>query len=96
MSFSIRWTTEAEESFGHITHYLEEFRSEKQVQKFVKTVSQTLHKIADFPYMFEASSSNSSIRKGFLTEQCSLFYLVEGNVVILLYFWDNRRKPRFF
>lgn len=94
MIFSIRWTTEAQESFGHITHYIEEHRSEKQAQKFVRTVNKTIFEIANFPYIFEASASNSSIRKGFVNKRCSLFYQIENDVVILLYFWDNRRKPR--
>lgn len=94
MSFSIRWTTEAEESFGHIIHYLEEHRSEKQIQKFILIVNTTIKKIAGFPYLFEASFSNSSIRKGFVTKQCSVFYQVDNDTIILLYFWDNRRKPR--
>ena len=62
----------AEESFRHITHYLEEYGSEKQAQKFVKIVRKKIRKIADFPYMYEASASSSSIRKGIVNKQCSL------------------------
>jgi plasmid stabilization system protein ParE len=95
MSFSIRWTTKAQESFGHIIRYLEEYRSEKQVRKFISVVNITLKRTADFPYMFEASTSNPSIRKGFVTKQCSFFYQIDRDAIALLYFWDNRRKPRF-
>ncbi|WP_159472953.1 type II toxin-antitoxin system RelE/ParE family toxin [Dyadobacter sp. 3J3] len=95
MTFTVRWTTEAEESFRLIIHYLEENRSEKQTQKFVRIVRNKIRKIADFPHMFEASASNSTIRKGVITKQCLLFYQVENDVVVLLYFWDNRRKPRY-
>jgi plasmid stabilization system protein ParE len=93
MSFSIRWTPEAEDSFGEVIKYLEEKWSERRVQKFVRTVNKVLKKIADFPYMFEASASQPTIRKGFIAKQCSLFYEVNDDTIILLFFWNNRRKP---
>ncbi|CAG5016508.1 hypothetical protein DYBT9275_05570 [Dyadobacter sp. CECT 9275] len=93
MSLTIRWTTEAEESFGDVLNYLEEKWSERQVRKFVRTVNKVLQKIADFPYMFEASRTSLHVRKGFISKQCSLFYEVKDDTIILLYFWNNRRKP---
>ena len=65
MSFIIRWTAEAEFTFNQIVQYLENKWLERQVQKFVRTVNKTLLKIPEFPQMFERSSSNANLRKGY-------------------------------
>ncbi|WP_439584760.1 type II toxin-antitoxin system RelE/ParE family toxin [Dyadobacter bucti] len=93
MSLSIRWTSEAEESFSQIIFYLENKWSERQVKKFLQTVNKTIFHIAKFPYMFEASLFKPNVRKAFITKQCSLFYEVGEDTIVLLFFWDNRRKP---
>jgi len=93
MNKSIRWTQEAEESFAHIICHLEEKWSENQVKKFIKIVNKALKQLSKFPYMYEASVYNPKVRKGFIAKQCSLFYEVNEDTVVLLYFWDNRRKP---
>ena len=77
MSLIIRWTAKAEFTFNQIIQYLENKWSERQVPRFVKTVNNIIKKIAEFPHMFESSSSNTNIRKGYITKQCSLFYEFE-------------------
>lgn len=93
MNRQVIWTLEAEMTFEQIIQYLEKESSEKEIRKFVRIANKTLKRIAAFPYLFEASASNPSVRKGFVTKQCSLFYQIEEESIMLLYFWDNRRKP---
>ncbi len=95
MNLPIVWTGEAETTFEQIVQYLEKVWSEKEVRKFIRIVKKTLAKIAVVPYLFEASISDPSVRKGFITKQCSLFYQIEEESITLLYFWDNRREPLF-
>ena len=93
MKLAIRWTKEAEETFDYIIKYLQEKWSAKQVQEFVRIVNNVLKQISEFPHMYKASRSNPNIRKGFIGKQCSLFYEIQNETVVLLFFWDNRRKP---
>jgi plasmid stabilization system protein ParE len=93
MSLPVRWTTEAEESFAKIIEHLEETWSEKEVRKFIRTVNKVLKQISGFPRMYEASAANPGVRKGFIAKQCSLFYEIKEDSIVLLFFWDNRRKP---
>ena len=93
MNLAIRWTHEAERTFGQIIEYLEEKWSEKQVQKFIKRVNRVLKQISEFPFIFKASIANNNVRKGFVARQCSLFYEIGQDEIVLLFFWDNRRRP---
>lgn len=94
MSLPIRWTAEAEESFTDIIAHLENNWSEKEIRKFIRRTKDVLKQIAAFPLMYEASRSRPRVRKGFVTKQCSLFYEVKQDHIVLLYFWDNRRESQ--
>ncbi|HWV31223.1 MAG TPA: type II toxin-antitoxin system RelE/ParE family toxin [Dyadobacter sp.] len=93
MNMPIRWTAKAEKSITDIIAHLETNWSEKEVRKFIRKTRDVLKQIAVFPLMYEASRSRSGLHKGFVTKQCSLFYKVKKDHIVLLSFWDNRRKP---
>jgi plasmid stabilization system protein ParE len=94
MSLPIRWSAEAENTFADIIAHLEINWSEKEIRKFIRETKDVLKQIAAFPLMYEASRSRPHVRKGFVTKQCSLFYEVKQDYIVLLYFWDNRREPQ--
>lgn len=93
MSLPVHWSAEAEDTFDDIITHLELNWSEKEVRKFFRTTRDVLKQISSFPLMYKASRSRWEIRRGFITKQCSLFYEVKEDHILLLYFWDNRRKP---
>lgn len=93
MSLPVRWTTVAEDSFSEIIAFLEERWSEREARNFVRKSNRLIKQISHFPYSYEASVHNPEVRKGFVAKQCSLFYEVKEDVIVLLYFWDNRREP---
>ncbi|QRQ99964.1 type II toxin-antitoxin system RelE/ParE family toxin [Dyadobacter sandarakinus] len=93
MTFEIRWTSEAETSFREIVAYLEAEWTEKEARKFIRRARTLFSQIAKFPFMCEASNTNKKVRRGFVTKQCSLFYEINDDVIVLLYFWDNRANP---
>jgi plasmid stabilization system protein ParE len=93
MSLPVRWTTVAEESFAEIIEFLEERWSEREVRSFIRKSNRLIKQISLFPYSYESSALNPNIRRGFVVKQCSLFYEVKADVIVLLYFWDNRRDP---
>ncbi|SDH18987.1 Plasmid stabilization system protein ParE [Dyadobacter soli] len=93
MNMPVRWTAEAEKSFTDIIAHLETNWSEKEVRKFIRKTKDVLKQISVFPLMYEASRARPGVRKGFVTKQCTLFYKVKKDHIVLLSFWDNRRKP---
>ncbi|MBK0381363.1 type II toxin-antitoxin system RelE/ParE family toxin [Pedobacter sp. SD-b] len=95
MSLDIAWTKEAEEIFELILNHLESNWSPKQAAKFFKSVNSTLLTISKQPFIFKASEDNPNVRKAAISKQTSFFYKVEGDKIIILYFWDNRQNPTF-
>lgn len=93
MKLPVRWTTVAEDSFADIVAFLEEKWSDREARNFVRKSNKVIKQISQFPYSFEASAYRPEVRKGFVAKQCSLFYEVKDDVIVLLYFWDNRRNP---
>ncbi|WP_031527088.1 type II toxin-antitoxin system RelE/ParE family toxin [Dyadobacter crusticola] len=93
MNLPVVWTFEAETGFAEIIGYLEDEWSEKEVKNFVHRVRKVIKHISCFPQMFEASPTNPRVRKALIAKQQSLFYQIEEDCIVLLSFWDNRRKP---
>ena len=93
MSLKIRWTTKAEQALSEIVDYPEEKWSSREVKMFVQKVDRILIRISYFPYLLEASSFRRSVRKAIASKQCTLFHEVREDHIVLLLFWDNRRKP---
>lgn len=93
MSLPVRWTTVAEDSFAGIIEFLQEKWSEREVRNFIRKSNRLIKQISQFPYSYESSAQHPNIRRGFVVKQCSLFYEVKKDVIVLLYFWDNRRDP---
>jgi plasmid stabilization system protein ParE len=94
MNLPVVWTFEAETGFAEILGYLEDEWSEREVKKFIHRVKRIVKGISSFPQMFEASPSNPKVRKAVLAKQQSLFYQIEEDRIVLLSFWDNRRRPK--
>ncbi len=73
----IIWTYTAKGTFAQILEYLLENWTTKEVDKFTEEVRNIISQIEGNPYMFEASSKNKSVRKGFVNSLVSLFYRVQ-------------------
>ncbi len=92
----IIWTFTAKGTFAQILKYLLENWTTKEIDKFTLEVRHTISQLEKNPYMFEASSKNKTIRKGFVNNLVSLFYRVkpQKNEIELLLFWNNRQNPK--
>lgn len=95
MTLPIFWNIEAQITFDAIVEYIESVWGEKEVANFFHQTQRVLKSISKQPYIFKASEINQNIRKGLISKQTSLFYQVEKNRIIILYFWDNRQEPIF-
>lgn len=93
MSFTIKFTSEAEETYNSLISQLRQRWGERFVIKFEDKVSDTLEMILTSPYLFPVAYEQTGIRKCVLHKNCSMFYKVFNDTIVIAWFWDNRQKP---
>jgi hypothetical protein len=93
MSFQIKFTIEAEETYDAVTEQLRQRWGERFVIKFQNKVSKCIDTITITPYLYPIANENSEIRKCILHENCSMFYRIYDDSIFILWFWDNRQDP---
>jgi plasmid stabilization system protein ParE len=77
-----------------ILNYIEVKFGVVAAKKFIEKTDSILKAVSGQPYVYKASPSKAKIRKATINMQGSLFYEIKAKHIQLLYFWDNRRKPR--
>ncbi len=92
MSLDILWTDEAKETFDIILNFIANKWGETSAQKFVQKAHHTIHIMSQQPHLFKVANA-PGIRQAVITGQTSLFYQVNHNHIVLMYFWDNRQEP---
>lgn len=93
MSLPLFWTEEAKETFEIVINFIHQIWGDKQVEKFIQKASKTLENISSQPYIFKSSAIQENVRKGLISKQTSVFYQIESDKIVILFFWDNRQKP---
>ena len=43
--------------------------------------------------MYKASVFETNVRKAITSKQNSLFYEIQENKIVILFFWNNRKEP---
>jgi hypothetical protein len=51
--------------------------------------------ITESPFIYQAIEIDPEVRKAVIHGNCSLFYRVSGQKIVILFFWDNRQDPIF-
>jgi plasmid stabilization system protein ParE len=87
------WSANAEFTFDVIVNYIEEKFGVAATKKFIGKVDAVIFSISKQPYIYKSSSFNKKVRKATINKQCSLFYEVNNQTVLLAYFWNNRQEP---
>jgi hypothetical protein len=93
MSFEIRFTFEAEETYKAVVAQLLERWGNKFVIKFQTKIYKSLENISKSPYIYPIAEENTGIRKCILHKNCSLLYKIFDDRVEIICFWDNRQDP---
>ena len=95
MQFNVVFTDEADDKFDSIGNQILERWGEAELFKFRARAYDIVERLSKFPFIFQAVESSVNIRKAVIHKNCSLFYRVSDQNVILLFFWDNRQDPIF-
>jgi hypothetical protein len=93
MSFEIKFTPEAEETYDALTAQLRQRWGDRFVVKFEIKVLKCLETIMKTPFMYPVAEESTGVRKCLLHKNCSLLYQVYNTTVLIVCFWDNRQDP---
>ncbi|WP_295791358.1 type II toxin-antitoxin system RelE/ParE family toxin [Mucilaginibacter sp.] len=95
MTFELRFTPEAEETFDSLASQLQQRWGDTYVAKFEAKVFKALKTIAGAPFLYPVVEETTGIRKCILHKNCSMLYMVNNHDIVIAYFWDNRQDPLF-
>lgn len=88
----VRWSEEAESTFDTIYKFVEEQWGNSYAENLRIQTLKILSQIEKHPYSFKESEIEN-VRKAFIAKHTSLFYEVQSDSIILVFFWDNRQNP---
>lgn len=95
MSLKVLSTQSSDETFIAIYDFIEARFGKRSANKFLEKAESIVALIAEYPFMYKATSIDNSVRIAAISKQTSLFYRVTETSIHLLYFWDNRRDQLF-
>jgi len=95
MQYTIRFTPEAEDTYDSLSSQLMERWGERFVLKFEGRVSKALDTLSKTPFLYPVAIEEPQIRKCIVHSNCSILYKVDGRIVTVICFWDNRQEPLF-
>jgi plasmid stabilization system protein ParE len=93
--FEVVFSDRANETFDLIQSQLLARWGFATVLKFEYRTIKVLEIIAQTPFIYQSTEMNPEVRKAFIHKNCSLFYKVSGQKIVILLFWDNRQEPIF-
>ncbi|WCT12746.1 type II toxin-antitoxin system RelE/ParE family toxin [Mucilaginibacter jinjuensis] len=94
MSLAVNWTDEAQETFDGIVELIDQKWGHKSASEFISHVQRVIMLISIQPYMFKEVSI-PNCRQVVITKQTSMFYTVQNDSIVILFFYDNRQNPLF-
>jgi len=93
--FEIVFSKKANETFDLIQLQLLERWGTATVIKFEQRIVRVIAAITESPFIYQALEIDPEVRKIVIHANCSLFYKVSGQKIVILFFWDNRQDPTF-
>jgi len=95
MIFEVVLTQKANETFDAIRSQVASRWGEASAAKFEERTWQVLEIISKYPLIYQSTEYDKTIRKAHIHKNCSLFYNIRDNKIIVAFFWDNRQEPIF-
>lgn len=92
MSLEILFTDEASDMLVAVSTFIENKWGENTSKKLLDSAYQTFETVAQQPYIFKSSSLDENIRIGLINKNCSFYYQINDDSIIILFLWDNRQE----
>jgi plasmid stabilization system protein ParE len=90
MALKLSWTPGAITSLEEIFNYIEQDFGHVAAEKFATLVSRILDQLVRYPNMYPGTSSQN-VRRGVIGKHTTIYYRIEGDMIELLLFWNNRK-----
>jgi plasmid stabilization system protein ParE len=94
MVTQIIWTPKAERTFDRITTYLQKKASYAICERFVEAVYGKIDIIIEHPEIGRPTLASDSIRYINVDKFHQIFYRFDGNILLLLAFFDTLQDPK--
>lgn len=91
--YSIFWTDEANSNYDSIINYLEKNWSIKEKSVFVKKLEKRIELIKKYPEIFPEYRLSKKTFRSVLTEQITIYYSIENQIIKILTLFDVRQNP---
>ena len=89
--YKIFWTNEAINNLEDTLDYLNSRWTQREIDNFKSRLSKQIGLIQQNPGLFPISQYNSRLRKAVLSKQTTIFYEVTGQIIYLVYLFDNKQ-----
>lgn len=90
---NIIWSAEAKYTFYNNRNYLLHNWSVVTAQKFVENTLHTLNLLIKNPYLGKYKM-DLKCHVVLISKHISLHYQINNDCIVLIIFWDNRKKPQ--
>jgi len=94
MALKVKWSKYADRSFDQILEYLQSEWGENVTRAFVRRTYDFLDLLAEFPEIGSMENMEKQIRGFVLIKQVTLFYIRKNDSIVLLNFYDNRKRSK--
>jgi plasmid stabilization system protein ParE len=91
--YSFIWTDEAINNLNGIINYLEQNWSLSEKSNFFKKLEKRIGIIKQFPEIFPKSQKSNNVHRSVLTEQITIYYSIEDQIIKILSLFDVRQDP---
>jgi len=92
--YKIFWTNEAINNLESILDYLSNRWTQREIENFKKRLSKQINLIEQNPKLFPISQYNGRLRKAVLSKQTTIFYEVSGQIIYLVYLFNNKQDTK--
>ena len=90
-NYKIFWTDEALNNLEDILDYLNNRWTQREIVNFKKRLSKQINLIEQNPNLFPISKYNPRLRKAILSKMTTIFYEVSGQIIYLVYLFNNKQ-----
>ena len=92
MKYQVNWSLLSKNEFAEILKKIEKEHGINAAIKFMNKTDAVVQAISKFPKS-GGISKKGQVRKFVITEQTSVIYNINKQVIEILFFWDTRQNP---
>ncbi len=93
MSFALKFTVRARNTYAQNLDYLQKEWGAAVAMQFIERVDTVLEAIRENPFLYSLYHPSKNIRKCVMHNRIILYYRIKGNTIQILRFWNTYQNP---